>query len=72
MIHAALAENDAAFALLDKACAAKDPGLITIQVGEIAHLLHLPRARLAALRADPRFGDLLRRMGLAPNPRPAS
>jgi TolB-like protein/DNA-binding winged helix-turn-helix (wHTH) protein/Flp pilus assembly protein TadD len=72
MIHAALAENDAAFALLDKACAAKDPGLITIQVGEIGHLLHLPRARLAALRADPRFGDLLRRMGLAPNPRPAS
>jgi hypothetical protein len=66
MIHAALAENDRAFALLDKACAAKDAALISIQVGYIGNLLHLPRARLAALRADPRFGDLVRRMGLAP------
>jgi TolB-like protein/DNA-binding winged helix-turn-helix (wHTH) protein/Tfp pilus assembly protein PilF len=66
MIHAALAENDAAFALLDKACAAKDPALITIQVGEIGNFLHLAKAHLAALRADPRFDDLLRRMGLDP------
>jgi TolB-like protein/Flp pilus assembly protein TadD len=66
MIHAALAENDRAFALLDKACEAKDPALISIQVGYIGNLLHLPRARLAALRADPRFDDLLRRMGLDP------
>ena len=66
MIHAALAENDAAFALLDKACAAKDPALISIQVGEIGNFLHLAQAHLAALRADPRFGDLLRRMGLDP------
>jgi TolB-like protein/DNA-binding winged helix-turn-helix (wHTH) protein len=65
MIHAALAENDRAFALLDDACAAKDPALISIQVGEVGSI-HLARARLAALSADPRFGDLLRRMGLVP------
>jgi len=68
MIHAALSEDDRAFALLDKACAARDPALITIQVGDIGNFLHLPRARLAALRADPRFGDLLRRMGLSQAP----
>ena len=66
MIHAALAENDSAFALLDKACAAKDPALISIQVGDIGALLHLAQAHLAALRADPRFDDLVRRMGLDP------
>jgi len=66
MIHAALGENDRAFVLLDKACAARDPALISIQVGDIGALLHLPRPHLAALRADPRFGTLLRRMGLDP------
>jgi TolB-like protein/DNA-binding winged helix-turn-helix (wHTH) protein/Tfp pilus assembly protein PilF len=64
MIHAALGESDRAFVLLDKACAAKDPALISIQVGDIGVLLHLDRTHLAALRADPRFGSLLRRMGL--------
>ena len=63
-IHAALAENDRAFALLDKACAARDPALISIQAGEIGPIRIAARARLAALRADPRFDDLLRRMGL--------
>ena len=66
MIHAALGENDRAFVLLDKACAARDPALISIQVGDIGALLHLARADLAALRADPRFGTLLGRMGLDP------
>jgi tetratricopeptide (TPR) repeat protein len=66
MIHAALGEYDSAFVLLDRACAARDPALISIQVGDIGALLHLPRANLAALRADPRFGTLLRRMGLDP------
>jgi adenylate cyclase len=65
MIHAALGENDRAFALLDKACTAKDPALISIRVGDVG-FLQLAPARLAALRADPRFGDLLRRMGLDP------
>ncbi len=63
MIHAALAENDRAFALLDRACAAKDPALVSIQVGEVG-FIRLAQAPLAALRADPRFDDLLRRMGL--------
>ena len=53
-----------AFALLDKACAANDPALISIQAGEIGPIRIAARARLAALRADPRFGDLRRRMGL--------
>ena len=66
MIHAALGENERAFVLLDKACAARDPALISIQVGDIGALLHLARADLAALRADPRFGTLLGRMGLDP------
>jgi len=66
MIHAALGENDRAFVLLDKACAARDPALISIQVGDIGALLHLARADLATLRADPRFGTLLGRMGLDP------
>jgi hypothetical protein len=66
MIHAALSEDDRAFALLDKACAARDAALISIPVGEIGPFLNLTRARLAALRADPRFDDLLRRMGLDP------
>jgi TolB-like protein/DNA-binding winged helix-turn-helix (wHTH) protein/Flp pilus assembly protein TadD len=67
MIHAALAENDRAFALLDRACAAKDPALITIRVGDVG-FLQLARAHLATLRADPRSDDLLRRMGLDPRP----
>ena len=45
MIHAALAENDSAFALLDKACAVKDPALISIQGGDIGAVLYLSRAR---------------------------
>ena len=65
MIHAALAENDRAFALLDRACAARDPALITIRVGDVG-FLQLASAHLAALRADPRFDRLLRRMGLEP------
>jgi TolB-like protein/Tfp pilus assembly protein PilF len=66
MVHAALAENDRAFALLDKACAAKDPALISIQAGEIGPIRIAARASVAALRADPRFDDLLQRMGLYP------
>ena len=64
MIHVALGENDRAVALLDKACTARDPALISIQAGEIGPIRLAARARLAALRADPRFADLLRRMGL--------
>jgi TolB-like protein/DNA-binding winged helix-turn-helix (wHTH) protein/Tfp pilus assembly protein PilF len=64
LVLVALDEKDSAFALLEKAYAARDPMLIPIQVGEAGPIIHLPRERLTALRADPRFGDLLRRMGL--------
>jgi TolB-like protein/DNA-binding winged helix-turn-helix (wHTH) protein/Tfp pilus assembly protein PilF len=64
VVHVALDEKDSAFALLEQAYAARDPMLIPIQVGEAGPFVHLPQERLAALRADPRFGDLLRRMGL--------
>ena len=67
-VHAALDENDSAFALLEEAYAARDPVLISIQVGEVGAVLHLAGARVAALRSDPRFDDLLRRMGLALQP----
>jgi Tfp pilus assembly protein PilF len=66
LVHAALDEKDTAFALLEEAYAARDPMLIPIQVGEAGPFVHLPKERLAALRADPRFHDLLRRMGFAP------
>jgi hypothetical protein len=66
MIHVALAENDRAFALLDKACAVKDPALISIQAGDLGFIRLATRARLSTLRADPRFDDLVRRMGLDP------
>ncbi len=58
-VHAALGRRGRAFALLEQAHATKDPLLIPLQAD----------TRSSALRADPRFGDLLRRMGFAP-PRP--
>ena len=64
LLHVALDEKDSAFALLEHAYAARDPMLIPIQVGEAGPFVYLPQERLAALRADPRFGELLRRMGL--------
>jgi hypothetical protein len=63
-VHAALDEKDTAFALLEEAYTARDPLLIPIQAGEVEPLLYLPAERAAALRSDPRFADLIRRMGL--------
>jgi TolB-like protein/DNA-binding winged helix-turn-helix (wHTH) protein/Tfp pilus assembly protein PilF len=63
-VRAALGEADRAFALLEDAYAAKDPLLIPIQVFDIQGVLSLSEERAAALRSDPRFGDLVRRMGL--------
>jgi tetratricopeptide (TPR) repeat protein len=73
-VHAALGEADRAFALLEDAYAAKDPLLIPIQVvWDIPGGLHHSAERAAALRSDPRFDDLVRRMGFVPRvhaPRP--
>jgi tetratricopeptide (TPR) repeat protein len=66
LVHASLGETDETFALLEKAYTAKDPLLIRIQVGEAGLSLRLPKRQLAALRSDPRFSDLVRRMGLPP------
>jgi len=51
---------------MDTETAVKDPALISIQVGELGPFRLADRMHLVALRADPRFGDLLRRMGLDP------
>ena len=65
-VHAALDQEDSAFALLEDAYAAKDPLLIPIQVCEMEGVLRLSEERSKALRSDPRFRDLVRRMGLVP------
>jgi TolB-like protein/DNA-binding winged helix-turn-helix (wHTH) protein/tetratricopeptide (TPR) repeat protein len=61
-VHATLGERDSAFALLEKAYDARDPVLISIQIMDTPVGLHPPPERSAALRADPRFADLVRRM----------
>ena len=63
-VHVALGQMDAAFALLEEAYAVKDPLLIPIQAGDAAGGFQLTRERAAALRSDPRFDNLVRRMGL--------
>ena len=65
-VHLALDERDRAFALLEEAYRARDPLLISIQMGTVGPFLYVTRERAAALHSDPRFGDLLRRMGLDP------
>ena len=63
-VHLALDERDRAFALLEEAYRARDPLLISIQMGTVGPFLYVTKERAAALHSDPRFGDLLRRMGL--------
>jgi len=53
-IHACLGETDAAFEWLDQAFARRDGALSLVKV----------HPRLDGLRADPRFGALLKKMGL--------
>jgi serine/threonine protein kinase/tetratricopeptide (TPR) repeat protein len=53
-IHAGLGEVDAAYEMLDRAVAERDSSLIYIGVGP----------HLAPWRTDPRFAQLLRKMGL--------
>jgi tetratricopeptide (TPR) repeat protein len=64
-VHLGLDERDRAFALLEEAYRARDPLLISIQMGTIGPFLYVTKKRAAALHSDPRFGDLLRRMGFA-------
>ena len=54
ILHTALGETDSAFADLEKA--------LTLRAHEMTFLLVEPQ--LDSLRSDPRFGDLLQRMGL--------
>jgi hypothetical protein len=62
-VHTALGDKDRAFALLEKAYDSRDPLLIEIQSMNTPVGLRPPPERAAALRADPRFADLVRRMG---------
>ena len=54
LVHTGLGDKDGAFAWLTKAYDARDPQLIWLNV----------EPELKSLRTDPRFKDLLRRMGL--------
>jgi Tfp pilus assembly protein PilF len=56
IIHAGLGQSDQAFASLEKAYAQREWRLVRMKVEPM----------FDPLRADPRFGNLLRRMGLAP------
>jgi Flp pilus assembly protein TadD len=56
LAQAAIGQRDAAFGLLEKAYTERQPGLRLLKVDD----------RLESLRADPRYADLLRRIGLAP------
>ncbi len=57
IIYAALGDKDKAFAWLDEADKARDPNIVRIKVDP----------RYASLRSDPRFNDLVRRIGI-PSP----
>jgi tetratricopeptide (TPR) repeat protein len=56
LVYAGLGEKDEAFAWLEKAYKARDKGLTSLKIDQC----------LDPLRSDPRFQDLLRRVGLPP------
>ena len=61
-IHAAMRSPDAAFEWLERAFKEREENLVWLKVDP----------HLDALRADPRFADLERRIGFAPAPLPSS
>lgn len=54
VLHGALGESSEAFAWLEKACEERDPQLVYLNAGR----------RFEPLRKDPRFGEIVRRVGL--------
>lgn len=56
IIHAALGESDRAFEYLERAFEARPTGLLSLKVDPVYD----------PLRSDPRFDDLVRRMGFTP------
>ena len=54
LAHTGLGNRDAAFALLEKACADREPAVINLKV----------EPRFDPLRRDPRYGALLQRLRL--------
>ena len=54
IIHAALGDKDEAFRWMDEVCAQKTPHMTSLKIWEVYD----------PLRSDPRFGELVRRVGL--------
>ena len=54
LAHVGLGNRDAAFALIEKACADREPGVLNLRV----------EPRFDPLRRDPRYGAILRRLHL--------
>ena len=54
LAHCGLGNRDAAFALLEKACADREPSVVNLKV----------EPRFDPLRRDPRYGALLQRLNL--------
>ena len=63
-VLAALGDRDGAFVLLEEAYAARDPLLLSTKLCDVQGALRLSRQDSAALRADPRWSRLMKRMGL--------
>ncbi len=61
-VYAALGEKEEAFRWLERAFAEHDVGMFTIKI----------EPTFRALQSDPRFADLLRRVGLDPAPAPTT
>ena len=56
IVYVGLNEKDQAFEWLEKGYRDRDPEMVTLKI----------EPRLDGIRSDPRFSDLMRRVGLAP------